>query len=297
MADCENGKPRNNAVKPAEPVTDKLDSQGSSTSRENYVLNRDYAASTRLNCQFFLWKEELGFNLHPSIDIPSYGSRIADIATGTAIWLIDLARSLLDSHLDGFDISLEQCPPPHWLPGSVSVTQWDVFSPVPPILKGQYDVVHIRLALLVVRGNDPRPILRNVLELLKPGGYLQWDELDVFEAYVTSINSMVETEKFRRAQELTDLSRLEWVRELQGIVEQSGFEEVQKFKYGCDLALVKYYQDMQFLVMEEEAANATSVEEKAKIYRAINMTYEESKKGIARCTPKIIIIAKKSSRE
>jgi SAM-dependent methyltransferase len=297
MTDLEPGRPLSNGVEPTHPVTNKIVHTGSSAPSAGYVLNRDYAASTRLNCQFFLWKEELGFNLHPSVDIPQSGSRIADIATGTAIWLLDLARSFPNSRLDGFDISLEQCPPPDWLPGSVSLNQWDVFSPVPSALKGQYDMVHIRLALLVVRYNDPRPILRNVLELLKPGGYLQWDELNVFEANVASTNPATDTEKFQRAQELTDLSRLEWVRELRGIIEQSGFEQTQEFKYECNLTLAKYYQDMQFLVMEEEAANAPSAERKATVYGAINATYEESKKGIARCTPKIVVVARKSRRE
>lgn len=259
----------------------------------DYVLNRDYAASVRLNCQFLLWKAELGFNLHPSIDIPSPGPRIADLATGTAIWLLDLKQSLPDSQLDGFDISLQQCPPSEWLPDLVSLTQWDIFSPVHPSLISQYDIVHVRLALLIVRGNDPRPILRNALEMLKPGGYVQWDELNVFEAYVASTKSSVGTEKFQRAQELTDLRMLQWVRGLRSTVEECGFEDAKEYKYGCDLPLAKYYQDMQFLVMEEEAANASSMQRRNAVHRAISSTYEESKKGIARCTPKIVVVAKK----
>ncbi|MCJ1261078.1 hypothetical protein MMC22_000942 [Lobaria immixta] len=264
-----------------------------------YVLNRDYAATTRLNCQFFLWKEELGFSLHPSIPILSSGCRIADLATGTAIWLLDLARSLPNSSLDGFDISLQQCPPPEWLPASVSLHQWDIFTPVPLNLKVRYDIVHIRLALLVVQNNDPRPILHNAMEMLKPGGYLQWDELNVFEAYVASTSLALGTgtstctDGYQRAQELTDLQRLEWVRQLQGIVEQCGFEQPREFKYECDIRLAKYYQDMQFLVMEEEAAHAPSATQKEKVSKAINTTYEESKKGVARCTPKIVIVARK----
>lgn len=265
--------------------------------RVDYVLNRDYAATTRLNCQFFLWKEELGFNLHPSIPVLSSGCRIADLATGTAIWLLDLARSLPNSSLDGFDISLQQCPPPEWLPPSVHVHQWDIFTPVPLDLKVQYDIVHIRLALLVIRNNDPRPVLRNVMELLKPGGYLQWDELNVFEAYVASTSLAADTSTgtkgYQRAQELTDLQSLEWVRQLRGILEQCGFEEAREFKYECDLQLAKYYQDMQFLVMEEEAAHAPSLLQRESVYKAINTTYEESKKGVARCTPKVVLVARK----
>lgn len=282
---------RTNALALASPS--KVAADAEDDSKADYALKRDYAASVRLNCQFLLWKAELGFNLHPSIAIPSSGSRVADLGTGTAIWLLDLKQSLPDSQLDGFDISLQQCPPSEWLPDLVSLTNWDIFSPVPASLICQYDVVHIRLALLVVRGNDPRPILRNALVMLKPDGYVQWDELNVFGAFVSSTKSSIGTEEFQRAQELTDLGTLEWVRGLRSIVEECGFEDAREYKYGCNLSLAKYYQDMQFLVMEEEAANASSMQRRNAVHRAINFTYEESKKGIARCTPKIVVVAKK----
>ncbi|KAL8722858.1 MAG: hypothetical protein Q9225_000745 [Loekoesia sp. 1 TL-2023] len=250
---------------------------------DNYGLGRNYTASVRLNCQFLLWKLELGFNLHPNITLPA-SPHIADLATGTAVWLLDLKNEVGDAHLDGFDLSLEQCPPLAWLPPLMSLTQWDIYSPVPLPFKERYDVVHIRLLLLVVRDNDPTPILRNVFEMLKPGGYLQWDELNVFEAYVASTDpNVVSSRSFQRAQEVTDLDSLTWVRELGSIMSKTGFEGIQEYKYGCHLALAKYYQDMQFLVMEEQGASTSSIQ----------APYAESKKGFARCTPKIVMVAKK----
>ncbi|KAL8925532.1 MAG: hypothetical protein Q9208_003423 [Pyrenodesmia sp. 3 TL-2023] len=248
-----------------------------------YALSRNYAASVRLNCQFFLWKAELGFNIHPRITSMSPTVAIADLATGTAIWLLDLQRELPNAHLDGFDISLEQCPPTEWLPSAISLKRWDIYSSLPLHLKGQYDIVHIRLVLLVVRGNDPAPILHNAFEMLKPGGFLQWDELDVFKAYVASTCSTIDTGSFQRAQEVTDLDTLKWVQDLPSIAAKIGFVEVEEYKYGCDLSLAKFYQDMQFLVMEEQAASPSSIEN----------SYAESKKGLARCTPKVVIVAKK----
>ena len=44
---------------------------------------------------------------------------------------------------------------------------------------GQYDVVHRRLIFTVMRDEDARPLIRNLTRLLKPGGWLQWDELNV----------------------------------------------------------------------------------------------------------------------
>ena len=85
-------------------------------------------------------------------------------------------------------------------------------------------MVHIRLAISVVRSNDPRRVLRNVLGLLKLGAYLQWEELEFSRRTSQASTLLSSAEEFRRAQELTDLNSLEWVRKLPGIVEQSGFE-------------------------------------------------------------------------
>ena len=71
-------------------------------------------------------------------------------------------------------------------------------------LIGRYDVVHIRLFISLVTNNDPRPLLDHCygllskwallcsckLELsdcvLEPGGYLQWEEFDIYSQEVIS---------------------------------------------------------------------------------------------------------------
>ena len=85
----------------------------------------------------------------------------------SGIWLLDLASHLPPSaQLDGFDIDLGQCPPKPWLPPNVSLHSLDVFDPVPEDLVGKYDVIHIQLFVLIVKKNDPVPLLRNVLRML-----------------------------------------------------------------------------------------------------------------------------------
>lgn len=68
--------------------------------------------------------------------------------------------------LDGFDIDLGQCPPAPWLPSNVSLKKWDMFTEPPEELVGQFDIVHIRLVTLVIKDNDPRPLLANLRKLL-----------------------------------------------------------------------------------------------------------------------------------
>ncbi|KAL8727983.1 MAG: hypothetical protein Q9181_005500 [Wetmoreana brouardii] len=296
--------------------------------RSSYVLNRNYAATTRLNSQHLLWKMELGWSLHPSLyslmsiaqpasttvseDLTSTVTspvqhqrplaaqadafRIADLATGTAIWPLDIAHSFPLVHIDGFDIDLQQCPPPDWLPRNVTLRSWDIFSVLAPGLEDSYDVVHIRLLLLVIRDNNPRPVLRNALRMLKAGGYLQWDELDPWGAYTVVPGKQQgdgAENGFQKKQELTAMSTLEWVLQLHSIMEEVGFENVRREEIACDLRLAKYYQDMQFLVMEEEAANKATAAEKDIVEEAIKEGVRDSRDGRARVTPKMVCLGRK----
>ncbi|KAJ0375158.1 hypothetical protein COL922a_014199 [Colletotrichum nupharicola] len=54
----------------------------------------------------------------------------------------------------------------------------DSFGDVPEELVGKYDVVHLRLWCCVVTGGNPSKLIQGAMRLLKPGGYLQWDESD-----------------------------------------------------------------------------------------------------------------------
>ncbi|KAM0128504.1 hypothetical protein ACHAO1_008969 [Botrytis cinerea] len=54
----------------------------------------------------------------------------------------------------------------------------DAFGPLPEHLKGKFDIVHIRAFTIVVKGGHPGILLENLIAMLKPGGYLQWDEMD-----------------------------------------------------------------------------------------------------------------------
>lgn len=83
------------------------------------------------------------------------------------IWLLDLARnSSKDTKCDGFDISLDQCPPPSWLPANVNTHQWDIFDDPSPEFINAFDVVHVRLITFVVKHSNPAPIVKNLCKLL-----------------------------------------------------------------------------------------------------------------------------------
>lgn len=72
-------------------------------------------------------------------------ARVADIATGTAAFLRNLAPNWPDAILHGYDISTALYPPSRTLPSNVSLHILDARRDVPVSLWGQYDIVHVRL--------------------------------------------------------------------------------------------------------------------------------------------------------
>ncbi|KAL8818343.1 MAG: hypothetical protein Q9191_007962, partial [Dirinaria sp. TL-2023a] len=153
----------------------------------------------RLNLQHFLWKQQLGYNLHPSIPTDKANLKIADVATGTG---------LPEAEVDGFDISLDQLPPQDHLPKNIKFGLLNILEDVPQQLQGRYDIVHCRMMSLVLTTGDPVPMFRNLLSMLsmisqfdnphqllqdvgslsvsncyEPGGWIQFGEAEHLRMY------------------------------------------------------------------------------------------------------------------
>lgn len=105
-------------------------------------------------------------------------ARVADIATGTAAFLRDLAHDWSDAILHGYDISTSLYPPARTLPRNVTLHLLDARKDVPVSLYGQYDIVHVRLIAAGLAASEWGRVVRNLAKLLKPGGAMQWEECD-----------------------------------------------------------------------------------------------------------------------
>ncbi|KAK0507361.1 hypothetical protein JMJ35_010399 [Cladonia borealis] len=191
---------------------------------ERYAFGRDYAESTRLVGQHHLWKETLGYLTHPSILLDSECLRIADVGTGTGIWLFDLAKYLLPStQLDGFDISSAGYPHESWLPNNVSLKTWNAFEEPHESYLGRYDLVHLRLFQIAIDNNDPSLLLQNCIKLLKPGGVIQWEEYDLNAQKIVASNASVTTDNLKAFAETTRKQKnCSWVSDLPRAFEHHG---------------------------------------------------------------------------
>ena len=293
-----------------------------------YPLSRSHVSTTRLIAQHALWQNDLRFLLHPTITAslsphdsptnlpnttgspakpatatsppPAPSLRIADLATGTALWSLSLLHEFPQAHITASDASLAQTPSHEWLPPGLEVHEWDFYTPIPQQWVEQFDVVHVRLALLAIKSNDTRTVLESAGAMLKPGGWMQWDELDPEGAYtiVASGASVGEEDvrRFQGMQEMTDFQGLKWVRSLEPGFEDAGFENVGKEVFGGEKSMMGYFQTLQFLVMEEEAGRkGQEARERAK--RDVEWGMEISGRGIARVVPKIVVWGQKPVRE
>ncbi|KAL2865086.1 class I SAM-dependent methyltransferase [Aspergillus lucknowensis] len=153
---------------------------------EIYPLARDEAETTRLNDQHRCLVDIAGGLIDSTVPLENV-SAVADVGTGSGIWLLE-ARDLLNErtanrarYYHGFDISAAQFPAPsarqqHGMNMNFSVH--DILRPFPVEHHNRYDLVHVRMLVAALVESKYREAVANLLTILKPGGYLQWVELD-----------------------------------------------------------------------------------------------------------------------
>ena len=277
--------------------------QPEATLRDNYALSRGEAASMRLNLQHYLFKDVIGFNIHPDLTLKAESSRlqIADIGTGTGIWTIDVRRQFPESTIDGFDISTDQFPPQAWLPNNVSLKYLNAFQPVPTHFIGKYDIVHVRLFMLVIPNGDPEPVLKNLMTMLRPGGRLQWVEHDPHAAKIVPASSDLEhsasAATLSRIQSFGDFS---WVSQLGSSCRDIGFIDVSVHIYQVPNELQEYWQQIVLMAAEDVtfvAMDNDKPEAPGPLFRKmIQDALAEMRTGCGMTWDPIVLIAAKAKR-
>lgn len=158
------------------------------------------------------------------------------------MWLIDVARELPTAQLDGFDIDSSQAPPQQWMPSNATLRYCNIFENLPDDLIGKYDFVHVRLLVLVIEQGDPSSVLRN-LKMLKPGGYLQWDDIDCQGLCVETVDSSVEAPSLEQLRETSYANgRHDWVLLIPRIAREAGFEDVHLYYFGDGNELARAFR-------------------------------------------------------
>ncbi|KAF2231602.1 S-adenosyl-L-methionine-dependent methyltransferase [Viridothelium virens] len=156
------------------------------TSQTSYPFTRFNSEADRLDAQHdFVRTWCRGALLHSSIPRGSI-QRVADIGCGTGIWMRDMKESTLpDAEFVGFDIDDAQFPVEarrgeEKRDEGIRHVVHDVTKRFPREHRDSdgegFDLVHVRFMSFALRKWDVDNVVRNLYEILKPGGYLQWQE-------------------------------------------------------------------------------------------------------------------------
>ncbi|KAL4990730.1 S-adenosyl-L-methionine-dependent methyltransferase [Aspergillus falconensis] len=156
--------------------------------KSEYLLRASEAdENERLDIQHRLLLHMMRQNLlHP--EIPKGFERVADIATGNGDWLFELKNARKESKSEpesitaqaryhGFDISPSLFPKLEST-ADIDFSVHDFYKPFPKEHLGKYDLVHARHLVLAVKKSHLQTAVDNISCLLKPGGYIQWEEYD-----------------------------------------------------------------------------------------------------------------------
>ena len=156
-----------------------------SEQNEQYFPLRNAIESARLSCQHHTFVARQGYLLHPTIadSLPTSEAdpiHVSGLATGNGIWTIELSHTLPRDkyHSTVLDISSAQYPPLSTWPNNVHFDTYNIFTDPPKEYKNKFKVVHIHFISAILWQDARRKItvLMNVESMLKPGGWLQWQE-------------------------------------------------------------------------------------------------------------------------
>lgn len=224
----------------------------------DYILEHGHQESARLHMQDWLWRIQLGGLLRPKItnDLAAKGSKplnIVDVGSGNCIWLIAAALENPTWSFTGLDVSKENFPKPDELPANLKLDgNFDAFDPIPESMQHKFDIVHVRAFGAIVKKGNPEPLARNLLDLLRPDGYIQWEDIDITSigAIPSSTRAPIENiEEFhRRFLEVQKVIGVEisWVPNLPQTFKTVGLELIEALQLPDTPALRKSRTEKDF---------------------------------------------------
>ncbi|KAL2816495.1 S-adenosyl-L-methionine-dependent methyltransferase [Aspergillus granulosus] len=173
--------------------------------------------------------------LHPKI--PKNLERVADVGTGNGTWLVDLIKYRQknsgsgNTKYYGFDISDSLFPKPETRQTlDIDFATHNFYKPFPDEHVGKYDLVHGRHLSLTIQGAaDLTLAMQNISSLLKPGGYLQFEEYD-YQAIVDNRPSAYMATTWRILFDWVKHSgySLDFPDDLQNTISSLGLEIIEK---------------------------------------------------------------------
>ncbi|OAT11948.1 hypothetical protein BDBG_07357 [Blastomyces gilchristii SLH14081] len=102
-------------------------------------------------------------------------------------WLIDVTNELNNptNVYQGFDITAASFPSdtPNRI-GSFSFSQHNAIERFPAEFHAKFDLINVRLVIQAFKAADVPKVISNLVEMLRPGGFLQWGDLSWIDTKV-----------------------------------------------------------------------------------------------------------------
>ncbi|KAI1128451.1 hypothetical protein F5Y10DRAFT_240404 [Nemania abortiva] len=155
-----------------------------------YILNDGSSSESerdRLDVQHEICNDVMRNELLPShiqrelLDLSSSRApKVLDVATGSASWLRAIVKLLPPSaELVGLDYDPTKFPSPSLLTDNITLKEADMYRPFPKDLVGQFDVVHVRFIHFALKVGQGAELVKNLMTLLRPGGWIVWTETGI----------------------------------------------------------------------------------------------------------------------
>ncbi|KAI9857133.1 MAG: hypothetical protein M1813_008624 [Trichoglossum hirsutum] len=145
---------------------------------ERYSLPHDSAEVTRLRSQHEWFKSNIGQLVLAPLDKTRPNMKILDSGTADGYWLLDLSASLPSSSTYiGTDVAPQLFPSDYG--DAFTFECQSITEPWPLEWSDSFDLVHQRLVLPVVSPEVAREAVHNLVNMVKPGGFIQLVEPDI----------------------------------------------------------------------------------------------------------------------
>ena len=147
--------------------------------------------------------------------------------------------------------------------------------------------------------DDMKGVLTKLLDMLKPGGWLQWDELDCVGMCIkrppfSSSGTEMCTPALERVMDACRAGgRHDWVLDLASVAQEVGFGEVRMERIGDRDDLVRAFGEQHLVTMEEFArglGRVGNVEEGRTILEIVRKAYGETVAGAALSIPRVVML-------
>ena len=155
-----------------------------------------------------LCKDELLQSVIPTADIQA----VADVGAGSGAWIRDFAATMEQDprrlknpngepiEYVAFDINNERFPETRI--HGIDFVVHDMTEPFIKEYHKKFDIVHVRAVCAFLNAKEAKKAVENLVKILRPGGYLDWTDVNINEAESTTDNDCTQQTRFYLVEEM-----------------------------------------------------------------------------------------------